>query len=149
MQKKTLQKIAAVTCLSAAVVTLLPTASMAEAVAPVSYQQETGIAPYMLYIVDSESSLSISNRVATADCWVLGEKGSATKAKVVAELQEKSGSSWSTIATWTDTQNAYKASVYSSKTVTVGKTYRVKATVTVWKGSLSETQTVYSAERTA
>ena len=90
--------------------------------------------------MDSESSLSISNRVATADCWVLGEKGSATKAKVVAELQEKSGSSWSTIATWTDTQNAYKASVYSSKTVTVGKTYRVKATVTVWKGSLSETQ---------
>lgn len=149
MQKRTLRKIAAVTCLSAAVVTLLPTASMAEAVAPVSYQQETAIAPYMLYITDASSELTISARVATVNCQVLGEKGSATKAKVVAELQEKSGSSWSTIATWTDTQNAYKASVKQTKSVTAGKTYRVKATVTVWEGSLSETQTLYSAERTA
>lgn len=149
MQKRTLRKIAAVTCLSAAVVTLLPAASMAEAAAPVSYQQESSIAPYMLYIADSRCSLSISGTTATVSSSVEGDSFDATKAKVVAELQEKSGSSWSTIATWTDTQNAYKASVKQTKAVTAGKTYRVKATVTVWEGSLSETQTLYSAERTA
>lgn len=72
-----MQKIAAVTCLSAVEVTLLPTVSMAEAVAPVFYQQETGIAPY---IVDSHSSLGISVTTATVSSF------DVTKAKVVAEL---------------------------------------------------------------
>lgn len=149
MQKKTLRKIAAVTCLSAAVVTLLPTASMAEAVAPVSYQQETGIAPYLLYIMDSRCTLGISGTTATVSCSVEGDSFDATKAKVVAELQVKSGSSWSSVATWTDTQYSEYASVKQTKSVTAGKTYRVKATVTVWESSLSETQTLYSVERTA
>lgn len=147
--RKTLRKMTAAACLGTAVLTLVPTASLAEAVAiPVINQQESAIAPYMLYIVDAQSDLYISGRTATADCWVQGQKGDATKAKVVAELQEKSGSSWSTITTWTDTQNAYKASVYETKSVTAGKTYRVKATVTIWEGTKSETQTVYSAEKT-
>ena len=79
------------------------------------------------------------------NAWVIGDDFDATKAKVVAELQEKDGSSWTTIATWTDTQNAYRASVNKTKSITRGKTYRVKATVTVWEGSASETQTIYSS----
>ena len=148
--RKTLRKMTAAACLGTAVLTLVPTASLAEAVAiPAINQQENAIVPYMLYITEIRSNLSIANRIATTNCWVQGQKGDATKAKVVAELQEKSGSSWDTIATWTDTQNAYKASVYETKSVTAGKTYRVKATVTIWEGTKSETQTVYSAEKTA
>lgn len=148
--RKTLRRMTAAACLGTAVLTLVPTASLAEAVAiPVINQQESAIAPYMLYISDWGNKLTISGRTATVDCFVKGQIGEATKAKVVAELQEKNGSSWSTIATWTDTQNAYKASVYETKSVTAGKTYRVKATVTVWEGTKSETQTVYSAEKTA
>lgn len=120
MQKRTLQKIAAITCLSASVVTLLPTASMAEAVAPVSYQQETGIAPYLLYIMDSRCTLGISGTTATITSWVEGDFD-ATKAKVVAELQVKSGSSWSSVATWTDTQYSEYASVKQTKSITAGQ----------------------------
>ena len=98
----------------------------------------------MLYIVDARCTLSISGTTATVNAWVIGDDFDATKAKVVAELQEKDGSSWTTIATWTDTQNAYRASVNKTKSITRGKTYRVKATVTVWEGSASETQTIYS-----
>ncbi|MFR6290057.1 MAG: hypothetical protein ACLUKQ_01230 [Peptococcaceae bacterium] len=148
--RKTLKKMTAAACLGTVVLTLVPTASLAEAVAiPVINQQESAIAPYMLYISDWQSKLTIVNRIAKVDCWVNGSIDDATKAKVVAELQEKSGSSWSTIATWTDTRNDYEAFVYETKSVTAGKTYRVKATITVWEGTKSETQTVYSEEKTA
>lgn len=50
---------------------------------------------------------------------------------------------------WTDTQDNYKAYVDESYPVTKGHTYRVKTTVTVWEGSQSETQYLYSAEKTA
>ena len=103
----------------------------------------------MLYIQKATSSLSVSGTTATIDCSVMGSLGEATKAKVVAELQMKNGSSWTTVETWTDTQNSYRASVYETHSVTKKETYRVKATVTVWEGSLSETQTVYSSEKTA
>ena len=100
-----------------------------------------------MYIADANSSLSVSGTTATVNCWVEGNIG-ATKAKVVAELQMKSGSTWVTVGTWTDIQNSDEASVKASKAVTKGNTYRVKATVTVWEGSQSETQYVYSGEKT-
>ena len=69
--------------------------------------------------------------------------------KNVAELQVKNGSSWTTVETWADTQNGYRASVYENYSVTKEKTYRVKATATAWEGSQSEIQTVFSNEKTA
>ncbi len=143
-----LKKVTATVCLGAAVLTSVPAVAMAAtAVEPVN-QQENGIAPYMLYIEDWKNNLTISGTTATIDCWVKGVIGEATKAKVVAELQEKSGSNWTTIDTWTDTQSSYRAAVKETKTVSKGKTYRIKATVTVWEGSKSENQTVYSGEKT-
>lgn len=140
------KKAAAAVCLGAVVLTSVPAvAAMATAVEPVTQQAESGIAPYMLYIVDANCTLSISGTTATVNAWVIGDDFDATKAKVVAELQEKDGSSWITIATWTDTQNVYRASVNKTRSITSGKTYRVKATVTVWEGSASETQTIYSS----
>ena len=140
------KKAAAAVCLGAVVLTSVPAvAAMATAVEPVTQQTESGIAPYMLYIVDANCTLSISGTAATVNAWVIGDDFDATKAKVVAELQEKDGNSWTSIATWTDTQNSSYASVYKTKSITKGKTYRVKATVTVWEGSASETQTIYSS----
>ena len=139
------KKAAAAVCLGAVVLTSVPAVAMAATAEPITQQTESGIAPYMLYIVDARCTLSISGTTATVNAWVIGDDFDATKAKVVAELQEKDGNSWTTIATWTDTQNAYRASVNKTKSITRGKTYRVKATVTVWEGSASETQTIYSS----
>ena len=129
---------------------LTPAVSMAEtAMKPVNAQTENAISPYKLYIRQTTSVLSISGTTATVDCSTLGVVGEATKAKIIAELQVKNGSSWTTVETWTDTQNSYRASVYETYSVTKGKTYRVKATATVWEGSQSEIQTVFSNEKTA
>lgn len=144
-----MKKTAATVCLGAAVLTLTPAVSMAEtAMKPVNAQTENAISPYMLYIRQTTSVLSISGTTATVDCSTLGVIGEATKAKIVAELQVKNGSSWTTVKTWTDIQNSYRASVYETYSVTKGNTYRVKATATVWEGTPSETQTVYSNEKT-
>ena len=144
-----MKKAIATVCMGAAVLTLTPTVSMAEtAVEPFNYQSQNAVSPYMLYIQKATSVLTISGTTATVDCSTMGSLGEATKAKIVAELQYKNGSSWTTVKTWTDTQSSYRASVYANYSVTKGKTYRVKATATVWEGSQSETKTVYSSEKT-
>ena len=103
--------------------------------------------PYSLYIGDSNCSLDISGRTAYLSAWVEGYPGEATKCKVRAELQEKSGTyAWTTVDFWTDQQNGTWAEVDETAAVTSGKTYRVKVTVTVWAGSQSESKTFYSNE---
>lgn len=124
---------------------LTPAMAMANSV----NDSENEIMPRLTYIVDAMTALDISNGTATVDCWVKGNYGEATKAKVIAELQLKSGSSWMAYGTWTDTQNDYEAYVYKTKSVKSGQTYRVKATYTVWEGSQSETIVVYTDEVTA
>lgn len=132
-------------CMGAAVLTLTPAVSWAEtAVIPLNYQQESAIAPYMLYIDRAKCNLDISGSTATVDCAVYGNSNTATKAKVIAELQVKGDSGWIPVKIWTVTENDYKASVDETYTINANNTYRVKATMTVWEGSLSETQTFYN-----
>lgn len=114
-----------------------------------NYPETQIIMPRLTYIVDAETDLGIKSGVATVDCWVKGSVASATKTKVIAELQLKSGNNWIAYGTWTNTENAFKASVYETKAVTAGHTYRVKATYTVWEGSESETIVVFGDEVTA
>lgn len=141
MHTRTKKRIATI-CIGATVLTLVPAVSWAEtAEIPLNNQQ---VSPYMLYIYDAISKLSISGTTATVNASVTGYANEATKAKVVAELQVKNGSSWLTVKTWTVTENDYEAVVDETYTITKGKTYRVKATMTVWEGSQSETQTFYS-----
>ena len=144
MDKK-FQKAVATVCLGAAVLTLTPAVSWAEtAVNPLNNLQESSISPYMLYIKDSTCNLNISGSTATVNCSVEGDIDSATKAKVIAELQVKNGSSWIPVKIWTVTEDSYMAKVKESYTINSSNTYRVKATVTVWEGSQSETQTLYN-----
>ena len=107
------------------------------------------LSPRWTCLVETMTDFSINGTTAVVDCWVKGDINDATKAKVIAELQVKSGNNWIAYGTWTDTQYDYEASVYETKSVTSGNTYRVKATYTVWEGSQSESTVVFSDEVTA
>lgn len=125
-----MKKAVATVCMGAAVLTLTPAVSMAEtAVLSVNQQQETVVSPRMMYIEDAKSNLTISGTKATVTATVSGDLNNATKAKVIAELQLKSGSSWIPVEIWTVTNNGVSAKVYETYTVKSNNTYRVKATV--------------------
>ena len=144
------KKVALVLLLSLMTVIMAPTAVFAtDYVEFQDNQQFSVIQPRLTYIAEAQTSIRVENGAAVVDCWVKGDYGEATKAKVIAELQLKSGNNWMAYGTWTNTENAFKASVYETKSVTDGHTYRVKATYTVWEGSQSETITVFSDEVTA
>ncbi|MGO5027786.1 MULTISPECIES: hypothetical protein [Agathobaculum] len=104
---------------------------------------------YMTYINDADCTFSISNGTAKINAWVRGQSGNSTKCQIVVNLQEKSGLSWKTVQTWSDTRNGRKATVNASQKVTSGKSYRVTATVTVWNGSKSESKPMTSNPLTA
>jgi len=110
---------------------------------------EYPVAPMMTYIVDYNISFGIANGEADVDVWVDGDVEDATRAKVIAELQVKSGSNWIPVAIWTDDQYDYTACVNETHDVVSGHTYRVKGTFMVWEGSASETEMSYSDEITA
>lgn len=146
MLKKCLQKTVTILLLVCTTMLLLPGTVMAE------NNDATGnllIQPRLSYIVEAENDFSIEGTTATVDCRVTGNISDATKAKVIAELQVKSGSNWIAYGTWTNTQNSYEAYVYETKAVKKGNTYRVKATYTVWEGSASEELILFSDEITA
>ena len=105
--------------------------------------------PMMTYIVDYMIDFGISGTTASVEVMVDGDVLDATRAKVIAELQVKSGSSWIPVAIWTDDQDGYEAWVDETHDVVKGHTYRVKGTFMVWEGSASETEISYSDEITA
>ena len=148
---KNIRKIAAVMLFCSIWFTMAPTMLLAEETEGFlsDHQKLAVVSPRLTYIDLAEADLMINNGVATVDCWVKGDVLNATKAKVIAELQLKSGNSWMAYGTWTDTQNDYEAFVYKTKSVTKGNTYRVKATVTVWEGSQSEQLILFTDEVTA
>lgn len=106
------------------------------------------VMPIMEYINSVDCLFSVKDQTASVMAFVTGHS-SATKSRIVVELQEKSGNSWKTIKTWRDTQNGYRAEIDGSKKVTKGKSYRVVTTATVWKGSDSETRKMTSKVKTA
>ena len=107
------------------------------------------ITPYALYIGGKNLTFGISNGVATVKGWGTGQPGVADRCQVVVTLEEKSGTTWKTVATWSDESDGGRASVSETKKVTIGKTYRAKAVVTAWSGSASETKTILSSEKKA
>ena len=108
---------------------------------------DTAVAPCMLLIEDCKASLEISGD--TAEIYVRAEgAASADKVEIEAELQAKNGSSWRYCADWSVSKSSDYASLSKTRAVVEGNTYRVKAVVTVWSGSQSETQTIYSSQVT-
>ena len=116
--------------------------------AAVDVSAESGyseIMPMMEYIFDADYDFTINNGVAGMYALVRGNSEKATKCQVTVELQEKGLLLWSTVDTWTATENGRRAELDISRTVTAGKTYRMVTTVTVWSGSDSETKTMTSS----
>ena len=91
----------------------IPMSAMASNQVEMDNLQETStIMPRWTYISSTETDLTIKNTTATVDCWVKGNILSATKTKVIAELQVKnSATNWIPVSIWTDTQDAFKSSV--------------------------------------
>lgn len=98
----------------------LGTAPAASAAAlPQSAPGSQDITPYFLYIKGQDCILDISGRTAYINAWVSGQTSVATKCKVRAELQEKSGTyAWTTVDFWTDQQNGTWAEVDETAAVT-------------------------------
>ena len=137
-----MRKVTAVLCLLA--VMLVPCQAVF-ASEPAQYE----VSPRMTYIADYSIDFGISGTTAYVDVMVNGHVLDATKAKVIAELQVKSGNSWIPVAIWTDEQNYYKARVDETHSVVSGHTYRVKGTFMVWEGSAYETVYDFSDTITA
>ena len=145
MKKRNLFKIISMLLICMILFTVAPMSAIASS-GPIDQQN---ISPRWTCIVETITDFSINGTTAIVDCWVQGDINNATKAKVIAELQVKSGSNWIAYGTWTDTQNDFEAAVYETKGVKKGNTYRLKATYTVWEGSQSESTVVFSDEVTA
>ncbi len=145
---KNLKKIVATFCMGTMTFSVMPAVAMAERTIPFSFSQDELIAPYMQYIDLAYCQLTIDEEMATVEGYVAGDYYNATKAKVIAELQVKNGSDWIPVAIWTVTEDGDTARVDETHSIVSGHTYRAKATVTVWEGSASETQVVYSDEMT-
>lgn len=135
-------KLVSVICLLA--VLLVP----CQAFADTGYQDE-GVSPLMEIIGMYTIDFGISGTTASVEAEVEGDYPTATKAKVIAELQVKNGDNWIPVKIWTDERNDYYARVDETYSVVKGHTYRVKCTFTVWEGEESETVKDFSNERTA
>lgn len=109
---------------------------------------ESGIAiqPYASYV---EANLSISGKTATAYVSLDGDS-TFKSIRVTYCLQKKSGSSWSTVKTWTASSSTrFLNSQNSYSSLTAGAQYRVYATFTVTKANGgTETITDYSGTYT-
>lgn len=103
------------------------------------------IMPRMTYIKDADCTLTLSSTSASVYAYVNGYANTATKCEVTVELQERSLLFfWDTVETWSVEETGQRATISQTASVTSGTTYRAVATVTVWSGSQSETQTLTS-----
>lgn len=98
------------------------------------------IQPRMTLIVSCMPNISVSGGRATGSASVTGVYG-ADSCEITLEIQEKGLIFWETV--WEDSvsRSGDYASISGSVTATPGKSYRAKATVTVWSGTQSENKT--------
>ena len=141
MQK--MHRVVALMCLLA--IMLMPY----QAVFASETEENHPVVPMMTYIVDYTIGFSITGSTARVEADVDGDVLDATRTKVIAELQVKSGNNWIPVAIWTADEDFYTAEVDETHDVVKGHTYRVKGTFMVWEGSASETVYDYSDEITA
>jgi hypothetical protein len=89
------------------------------------------IVPFYVYAHMVETDLSISGTTATAYVSLDGNSG-AKSVNVTYSLQEKSGSNWNTVITWTASSSTrFLNSQNSYSSLIAGEQYRVYATFTV------------------
>ena len=96
----------------------------------------------LTYIDNYGGNISKGLLSTTVSADITGKTG-VTKVKIKMELQKLSDGNYSTIETWEQTFNSIEGSMSESKTTNPFSTYRLKATVTAYSGSNSESQTFY------
>ncbi len=97
----------------------------------------------MTYI-DSYSGDIIHGVLSTTVKAGINGKASVTSVKIKMELQKLSDGSYSTVETWEQTFSGRNGSMEESKITSPLNTYRLKATVTAYSGSDSESKTFYA-----
>ncbi len=110
---------------------------------------QSDVIPCAMYIKDKSCTMRVSEKSVYAEASVHGQRDVGTRAEVSMKIQRKSGTSWITVDTWSNSQSGLEAFISGSCTATKGTTYRAVATVTVWSGKQSETMTITTAEKTA
>ena len=100
------------------------------------------------YVSSINASLSISSGTAKAAGKVCSSDN--LKTSITVRLQRKSSNgTWSTISTWTDSNNSGASEAGGTKTLTSGYSYRVYVTGKVYNsaGTVVETVDKYSATK--
>ena len=110
-------------------------------------ESETELLPMA---VDAEKTVNLvlSSGSATCVCKVKGDIDDVTKITINMYLQKQNSSGgWATYKSWSGTKSS---NVYNmSQTTTISKgTYRVRASVTCYKGTSSQTTSNYSTVKT-
>lgn len=112
----------------------------------VSNAEEDIVVPMSVDAVTS-ITLSISSGTATAACKVNGDSEKVTKISISMYLQKKSSDSYVTVCTWVGSKESNYFNFKKTQSISKG-TYRVKAKITCYTGSTSETTTRYSTAKT-
>ena len=102
----------------------------------------------MTNINDALCTFTVKGGKATATVDVTGKRG-AEKCKIFLAIQEKRGSSWVTVDSWSATEEGRNALLTKSINTVAGKTYRAQTTVTVWLNQKAESKTITTAGKTA
>ena len=100
--------------------------------------------------IDSQKivNLTLSSGNATAECKVFGAGGKVTKITIYMYLQKQNSSGgWSNYKTWSGTKSDNNYTLSKTTANTKG-TYRVRASVTCYQGTSSETTSEYSTVKT-
>lgn len=125
-------------CIVVAVIMLM---AMPQAVFAKAVDGGNTVSPMWTYITDIVATLNRSGDI-EASASVNG----SNKFSITATLQEKNGSSWSEVDSWSETTTIY-GDIIESYPLESGVSYRVKVTVKVYNsaGKVIETATKYSA----
>lgn len=105
-------------------------------------------APFWLNINSITTTLSISDAGTASGNIIISGASGTTSIKATYKLEQKSGSSWSTVQTWTDSTSATRLTSSVSRSNVAKGTYRLSVTTTVVRNGVSETTTVSSSEKT-
>ena len=121
--------------------------AFAAGVTPLALPTEPEIMPLWEQITNAVAKLTINESgQSSIFCSAHGPASSTTKVEIEAKLQRYWGLFWITEETFTVERNSYSASLTESYTVESGHTYRVKAKITVYSATDSESTTVISNE---
>lgn len=121
--------------------------AFAASLEPLALPTEPEIMPLWDQITNATATLYINGSgKATIDCAAVGVASSTTKVVIEAKLQRYWGLFWITEETFTVERDSYLANLSETYTVESGHTYRVKAKITVYSATDSESTTVTSNE---